>query len=89
MLVYTESILITQYVYQIPTRLHCSIITPQVKAMVEEAGLHGNALRCVPIFCVYLATLMHTYSLARQTVPPCSLLIIMEASLVTNCPLTS
>jgi hypothetical protein len=68
MLVYTEGILIMQYVYQIPTRLHCAIITPRLQALVEEAGLHGNALRCIPIFCVYLATLMHTYSLARQKV---------------------
>lgn len=69
MLVFTESILIAQYVYQIPSRLHCSPVTPRVRALAEEAGLHGNALRGVPIFCVYLATLMHTYSLARQKVP--------------------
>ena len=68
MLVFTESILIAQYVYQIPSRLHCSAITPRVRSLAEEAGLHGNALRGVPIFCVYLATLMHTYSLARQKV---------------------
>ncbi len=35
---------------------------------MEVAGLHGNALRCVPVFLAYLATLMHTYSLARQRV---------------------
>lgn len=70
MLVFTESILIAQYVYQIPSRLHCSAVTPRIRAAAEEAGLHGNALRGVPIFCVYLATLMHTYSLARQKVPP-------------------
>lgn len=68
MLVFTESTLIAQYVYQIPSRLHCSAITPRVRSLAEEAGLHGNALRGVPIFCVYLATLMHTYSLARQKV---------------------
>ncbi len=68
MLVFTESILIAQYVYQIPSRLHCSAATPRVRALAKEAGLHGNALRGVPIFCVYLATLMHTYSLARQKV---------------------
>ena len=29
MLVYTEAILIAQYIYQIPTRLHCAAITPR------------------------------------------------------------
>ena len=38
------------------------------QAAVEVAGLHSNALRCVPVFLAYLATLMHTYSLARQRV---------------------
>ena len=37
MLVYTEAILIAQYIYQIPTRLHCAAITPQVAA----ASHHG------------------------------------------------
>ena len=45
MLVYTEAILIAQYIYQIPTRLHCAAITPQV------------ALAMVPNFMQ--ATLLH------------------------------
>ena len=36
-LVYTEAILIAQYIYQIPTRLHCGAITPQV----APASHHG------------------------------------------------
>ncbi len=39
---------------------------PARQAAAEVAGLHGNAARCVPVFCAYLATLMHTYSLARK-----------------------
>ncbi len=68
MLVFTEVILIAQYTYQIPTRLHCGAITPRLQAGFEKAGLHGNAFRCIPVFCVYLAILMHTYSLVRQKV---------------------
>ena len=41
---------------------------PQVQAGFEKAGLHGNAFRCIPIFCAYLSILMHTYSLVRQQV---------------------
>jgi len=39
---------------------------PCRQAAAEVAGLHGNAARCVPVFAAYLATLMHTYSLARK-----------------------
>lgn len=67
---FTEGILIAQYVYQIPTRLHCSFITLAVQNEAEIAGIHGNALRSVPIFFVYLATLMHTYQLSRHQVTP-------------------
>ena len=68
MLIFTEAILVAQYTYQIPTRLHCGAITPRVQAGFEKAGLHGNAFRCIPIFCAYLSILMHTYSLVRQQV---------------------
>ena len=68
MLIFTETILVAQYIYQIPTRLHCGAITPEVQAGFEKAGLHGNAFRCIPIFCAYLSILMHTYSLVRQQV---------------------
>ncbi|KAK9824077.1 hypothetical protein WJX72_007565 [[Myrmecia] bisecta] len=69
LLVYSEGLLIAQYVYQIPTRLHCAFVTPQFQYYMDLLGLHGNAFRCIPIFCVYLATLMHTYRLARHQVP--------------------
>ena len=68
MLIFTETILVAQYIYQIPTRLHCGAITPSVQTAFEKAGLHGNAFRCIPVFCVYLSILMHTYSLVRQQV---------------------
>jgi hypothetical protein len=29
-----------------------------------QVGLHQAALRCLPLFLLYLVTLMHTYSLA-------------------------
>ena len=70
MLVYVEAVLIAQYVYQIPTRLHCALVTPRTRTLVEQVGLHGNALRCIPLFAAYLATLMHTFAIARQKVPP-------------------
>lgn len=67
-LLFTEAILIAQYVYQVPTRLQCSFVTQHVQKDVEMIGLHGSGLRGIPIFCVYLAILMHTYRLGRQQV---------------------
>ena len=68
MLLYCEGILIAQYVYQVPTRLHCSFVTRRLRQEAELVGLHGSALRGIPIFCVYLATLMHTYRISRRQV---------------------
>lgn len=68
LLVYLEVLLIAQYTFQIPTRLQCSIITIDLRASAEALGLHGDAFRCLPLFILYLATLMHTYSLARWQV---------------------
>ena len=67
-LLYTEAILIAQYVYQVPTRLQCAFVTGHVKRDVEFIGLHGSGPRGIPIFCVYLAILMHTYRIGRQQV---------------------
>lgn len=67
-LVFTEGILIAQYVYQIPTRLHCELVGPDLRQKAELVGIHGAGLRSIPIFCVYLATLMHTYQLTRHQV---------------------
>ena len=68
MLVYLEVLLIAQYTFQIPTRLRCSFVTPALRDAAEFIGLHGSAVRCLPIFVLYLATLMHTYVLARWQV---------------------
>ena len=65
---YLEVLLIAQYTFQIPTRLRCSFITPELRDTAEFIGLHGSAVRCLPIFVLYLATLMHTYVLARWQV---------------------
>ena len=71
-LLYTEAILIAQYVYQVPTRLECAFVNGHVRREVEFIGLHGSGPRGIPIFCVYLAILMHTYRIDRQQVccPP-------------------
>ena len=65
---YLEVLLIAQYTFQIPTRLRCPFITPEWRDTAEFIGLHGSAVRCLPIFVLYLATLMHTYVLARWQV---------------------
>ncbi len=65
---YLEVLLIAQYTFQIPTRLRCPFVTPELRETAEFIGLHGSAVRCLPIFVLYLATLMHTYVLARWQV---------------------
>ena len=67
-LVYLEACLIGQYVWQVPTRLRCGFATPRLRFALERLGLHADALRCLPLFAAYLATLVHSYSLARQQV---------------------
>ena len=45
--------------------LHCEWVTPDPAAWSTlQVGLHQAALRCLPLFLLYLVTLMHTYSLA-------------------------
>lgn len=57
----------------------CSPFTIQVRAdfahlllllcalcSLEVVGIHTSAVRCVPLFLVYLATLMHNYGLATR-----------------------
>ena len=39
-----------------------------VQAYAHIMGLHSQVLRAIPLFVVYLATLMHVYALARQQV---------------------
>lgn len=116
-LMYTEAVLIGQYIWLIPTRLDCSWVTSLLRTQIEEVcaspirdvrhsivnccsddhvkgclalggqfyavhlllsavtvcpspcpcpqvGLHQTAVRCLPLFVLYLGTLMHTYSLA-------------------------
>ena len=70
LLVFLEVLLIAQYTFQIPTRLQCPIISLDLRARAEALGLHGNAARCLPLFALYLATLMHTYSLLSWKVCP-------------------
>ena len=67
-LVFSEAILVAQYVYQLPFRLHCNFFTPTQRFLIELAGLHTSRFRVVPIFCVYLLTLMHNYNIWRQEV---------------------
>lgn len=37
---------------------------------LDAVGIHGSAVRCIPIFAVYLAVLVHTFNLARVKVLP-------------------
>lgn len=69
-LVYTEAILVAQYVFQLPVRLHCGFLSPKMRDNIELLGLHSSRLRVIPIFCVYLITLMHNYNVWRQQVKP-------------------
>ena len=46
------------------------IIVNVMQAYAHILGLHSHVLRAIPIFVVYLATLMHVYALARQQVRP-------------------
>ena len=39
-----------------------------LQAYAHVLGLHSYVLRAIPLFVVYLATLMHVYALARQQV---------------------
>lgn len=40
---------------------------------LEVVGIHTSAARCIPLFLVYLATLMHNYGLAtRHASPACA-----------------
>ena len=68
-LIYTEAILVAQYVYQLPVRLNCGFLSLTTRYRMELLGLHASRLRVIPIFCVYLFTLMHNYKIWRQQVP--------------------
>ena len=46
------------------------VIVNVMQAYAHILGLHSHVLRAIPIFVVYLATLMHVYALARQQVRP-------------------
>ncbi len=39
---YVEAILIAQHVWQVPTRLRCSLISPGLRASAERLGLHAK-----------------------------------------------
>ncbi len=41
-----------------------------VQRTLDAVGIHGSAVRCIPIFAVYLAVLVHTFNLARVKVLP-------------------
>jgi hypothetical protein len=41
-------------------------IIPNPACSADILGIHGNPLRALPLFLVYLAVLVHTYSLATR-----------------------
>ena len=52
-----------------PLRVHlCWRSNPLLVRSAEVIGIHGNPLRAVPLFLVYLATLMHTYRWVGRSV---------------------
>jgi hypothetical protein len=50
----------------VPTRLACSFIDPAFQRRMEIVGIHASPFKALPLFLVYLSTLMHTYSLATR-----------------------
>lgn len=46
----------------------CIQLAMVLQAYAYILGLHSRAARAIPIFVVYLATLMHVYTLARHQV---------------------
>lgn len=42
LLMYMEAVLIAQYVWQIPTRLGCAWVTPQLRTQMEEVHSFGK-----------------------------------------------
>lgn len=44
----------------------CDESIHDMQAYASILGLHRNVLSAVPLFVVYLATLMHVYALTRQ-----------------------
>ena len=63
MLVVSEALLTTNYLYQIPVRLGCDVPDSRLQARLEVVGLHGSAAACLPAFLLYLATLFHIFHL--------------------------
>jgi len=49
--VYTELTLIAQYVFQIPTRLHCDIFTPRSAARPRIGRAFALAQACSGVAC--------------------------------------
>ena len=65
-LVYCEAIIVLSYAFQVPSRLACAFISPVVQRTAEMLGIHANAVRIIPLFLVYLATLRHTHGLLTR-----------------------
>lgn len=65
-LIYCEVIIVSSYAYQVPSRLDCGFLSPQLQRTAEMLGIHSNAARCIPLFFVYLATLRHTHGLITR-----------------------
>lgn len=50
---------------------------------LEVVGIHTSAARCIPLFLVYLATLMHNYGLATRHASPAGAPAALGATSVT------
>lgn len=66
LLVYSELLIVVTYAYQVPARLGCEAISTDLERRMSMLGVHSSRSRNVPLFLVYLATLMHCYSLTTR-----------------------
>ena len=65
-LIYTETIIVLSYLYQVPARLHCGFLSDSFIIVAEFCGLHSNTLGTLPVFFVYLSVLFHSFGLVSR-----------------------
>ena len=75
MLMYTEGVLIAQYVWQIPTRLGCAWVTALLRARMEEVRSSSQnstslvAATCMPLLLLQFVAHLHCVHLPRLLRP--------------------
>eukprot|EP00892_Ulva_mutabilis_P011706 jgi/Ulvmu1/8908/UM049_0090.1 len=61
LLVYTETLLLLEYVFQVSLQVGCLALDPSSRDLVRQLGLHESLWRSAPLFALYLVLLMHNY----------------------------